>query len=399
GGRGGRGGRGDRRLFDVLVAAQLSLSLALLVGASLLIGRFRDLSTVHPGYELTGVATLRITLEQERYRAADVRRRLAATLEERIAALPGVTAAGITTVNPLCCGDWGAPIEVEGKPVLPGDPATLVAHSYVTPGYFEAMQIPVLRGEGFAADDGPNRPLTVVVDEAFARMAWPGEEALGKRVRAAREGAEWRTVVGVVPVTEHEAEMRAAWFLPYYQDAMGPSTEQLHVMVRTTSVTMETLRDLVQQVDPALAVYGTATMAALQRDRTSQDRLGAIVSGVFAAFGLLLAGFSLYGLLSYSVELRTAELGVRMALGASRRAIARLILTQAAARVAAGMVLGVGLAFAANRLLQRAIEGLPWVPVGILVGVCGVLGVVAVVAAAVPAVRATRIDPVRCLRA
>jgi ABC-type antimicrobial peptide transport system permease subunit len=170
-------------------------------------------------------------------------------------------------------------------------------------------------------------------------------------------------------------------------------------MVRSASVSMQTLRDVVRQIDPALAVYGTTTMAALQRDRTSQDRLGAIVSGVFAVFGLLLAGFSLYGLLSYSVELRTAEMGVRMALGASRRAIVVLVLTQAAARMVAGLVLGVGLAFAANQMLRSAIEGLPWVPWKSLAVLCGVMAAVAVAAASVPALRATRIDPVRALRA
>ena len=398
---GGRGsvGRGDRRLFDVLVAAQLSLSLALLVGASLLIGRFRDLSTAHPGYELDGVATMRLTLEQERYSGADARRRLVADLEDRIASLPGVSAVGITTVNPLCCGDWGAPIEVEGKPVQPGDPLTLVAHSYVTPGYFGALRMPVLRGTGFERVTGETGLRTVVIDEAFARMAWPGEDALGQRVRVAREGAEWHTVVGIVPTTEHEAEMRASWFLPYDQDPVGPSTEQLHVMVRTSTVSMTALRDLVREIDPALAVYGTTTMAALQRDRTAQDRLGAIVSGVFAVFGLLLAGFSLYGLLSYSVELRTAEMGVRIALGASRRAIVGLVLTQAALRMLAGLVLGVALAFGANGILRSAIEGLPWVPWQSLAALCGVMACVAVAAALVPALRATRIDPIRCLRA
>ena len=401
--QGGRGnvGRGDRRLFDVLVAAQLSLSLALLVGASLLIGRFRDLSTTHPGYELEDVSTFRITLEQDRYRDGETRRRLVTSIEERIAGLPGVAAAGITTVNPLCCGDWGAPIEVEGKPVQPGDPATLVAHSYVTPGYFGAMRMPVVRGTGFERDTRATAPPTVVVDEAFAQMAWPGEEALGKRVRVAREGGgtAWKTVIGVVPVTEHDAEMRASWFLPYHQDPEGPSTEHLHVMVRSVGVQMGTLREVVRQIDPALAVYGTTTMAALQRDRTSQDRLGAIVSGIFAVFGLLLAGFSLYGLLSYSVELRTAEMGVRIALGASRRSIMALILRQAAVRMVAGTALGIALAFAANRILQSAVEGLPWVPWQSLAVLCGVMALVAGVAAAVPALRATRIDPVRCLRA
>jgi putative ABC transport system permease protein len=399
--QGGRGtvGRGDRRLFDVLVAAQLSLSLVLLVGASLLIGRFRELSSAHPGYELADVSTMRITIEQERYRDADARHRLASTIEERLSVLPGVAAVGITTVTPICCGDWGAPVEIEGRPVQPDEPATLVAHSYVSPGYFAAMSIPLLRGTGFERSDRPNGPMTVVVDEPFARMAWPGENPLGKRVRAARPNQPWRTVVGVVPVTEHDAEMRASWFLPYYQDPTGASTEHLHIMVRSPAVSLETLRDVVRSIDPALAVYGTTTMTALWRERTSQDRLGAIVAGVFATFGLLLAGFSLYGLLAYSVELRTSEMGVRIALGASRGAIMGLVLRQAAARLAAGTVIGIALAIGANQMLRSAIDGLQWVPWQTLVALTGVMMVVSAMAAAVPALRATRVDPIRSLRA
>jgi predicted permease len=399
--QGGRGsvGRGDRRLFDALVAAQLSLSLGLLAGASLLIDRFRDLSTADPGYVLDGVSTMRLTIEQERYGGADARYQLARTLEEHIASVPGVEAVGMTTVNPLCCGDWGAPIEIEGRPVLPDEPATLVAHSYVTPGYFGVMSIPLRLGSGFDASDRPSGALTVVIDEAFAEMAWPGEDPIGRRVRMAREGQAWRTVVGVVPVTEHEAEMRASWFLPYYQDPTGPSTEHLHVMVRRSAgVTMSSLQELVRQLDPGLAVYGVATMEQLQATRTSQDRLGAIVAGVFAAFGLVLAGFSLYGLLSYSVELRREEMGLRMALGADRRAIVGLILRQAVTRLAVGSVLGIGLVLVVNRALRGAIDGLEWIPWNSLAWLLLLMIIVTLVAAAAPALRATRVDPIRSLR-
>ena len=400
--QGGRGtvGRGDRRLFDVLVAGQLSLSLVLLVGASLLIGRFRELSGAHPGYDVTGVSTMRITVEQERYRDTASRYRLVSALEDRLAAVPGIEAVGITTVNPICCGDWGAPIEIEGRPIQPNEPATLVAHSYVTPGYFRAMSIALQRGSGFARTDRPNGPLTVVVDEPFARMAWPGENPIGKRVRAARPNQPWRTVIGVVPVTEHDAEMRASWFLPYYQDPTGSSTEQLHVMFRgNAGVTMEAMRDAVKSIDPALAVYGTNTMESLWRARTSQDRLGAIVAGVFATFGLLLAGFSLYGLLSYAVELRASEMGVRMALGASRGSIIALVVRQAAFRLAAGLGVGLLLAIGANQLLRSAVEGLDWVPWPTLLALAAVMTVVSALAAVMPALRATRVDPIRSLRA
>jgi predicted permease len=399
---GGRGtvARGDRRLFDALVAAQLSLSLVLLVGASLLIGRFVQLSTSNPGYDVTGVSTMRISVEQDRYRVPEARHRLVQTIEARLSAVPGVASVGITTVNPICCGDWGAPIEVEGQPVQPGEPATLVAHSYVSPGSFRAMCIPVLRGSAFESSDRPNRPLTVVIDEPFAKMAWPGQDPIGRRVKIARPNQEWRTVVGVVPVTEHEAEMRASWFLPYLQDPTGSSTEQLHVMVKESgAVPMELLRSVVRDIDPALAVYGMTTMEALWGDRSSQDRLGAIVAAVFAGFGLLLAGFSLYGLLSYSVELRSGEMGIRMALGASRVEIVGLVVRQAATRLMAGLAIGLALAVGANHVLRSLVDGLEWVPLPTLLGLAALLAVVSAMAALVPALRATRVDPIRALRA
>ena len=155
---------------------------------------------------------------------------------------------------------------------------------------------------------------------------------------------------------------------------------------------MESMRQLVAGIDPSLAVYEITTMTALQQERTAQDRLGAIVSGVFAVFGLLLAGFSLYGLLSYSVELRRGEMGIRMALGASRGTIVALVMRQAAFRLAAGIALGL------NQVLRGAIEGLDWVPWQTLATLAALMTVVTAVAALAPAVRATRVDPMGSLR-
>lgn len=400
--QGGRGSlaTGDRRMFDTLVGLQMSLSLALLVGASLLIGRFRSLTTADPGYDLTSVRTMRLTLEQERYRAGEARTQLVRSLEERLSALPGVEAIGITTVNPLCCGDWGTPIEVEGRPVSPGEPATLIAHSYVTAGYFGVMGMRLRQGSAFSPTDQASGPLTVVINESFARMAWPGEDPLGKRVRSAFPDRPWRTVIGVVPDTDHEAEMRAAWFLPYHQDPTGASTEHLHIMTRqSAAVSTAMLQNAVREIDPALAVYGVSTMEALQQTRRSQDRLGAIVAGVFAVFGLVLAGFSLYGLLSYSVELRRGEMGLRMALGADRRDILSLVFRQAATRLVAGALLGVLLSFLMNQGLRAAVDGLPWVGWQTIGGLVLMMLTVTVVAAVAPALRASRVDPVLAMRA
>jgi putative ABC transport system permease protein len=165
------------------------------------------------------------------------------------------------------------------------------------------------------------------------------------------------------------------------------------------SVPMELLRDVIREIDPGLAVYGMTTMETLWSERSSQDRLGAIVAAVFAAFGLLLAGFSLYGLLSYSVELRAAEMGVRMALGASRGEIVWLVVKQAAARLSAGLAIGLALAVGANQVLRSMVDGLEWVPWPTLLGLAALMAVVSAIAAMVPALRATRVDPIRALRA
>ena len=179
----------------------------------------------------------------------------------------------------------------------------------------------------------------------------------------------------------------------------GFATRLSGVATREDRSVYEAIDRAFREIDPALAVYGMTTMQALQHQRTSQDRLGAIVSAVFAVFGLILAGFSLYGLLSYSVELRRGEMGIRLALGATRGSIVALVMRQAATRLVAGTIVGVGLALGVNQMLRAAIEGLDWVPWQTMLWLALLMAVVTAIAAAVPAVRATRVDPIRSLRA
>jgi ABC-type antimicrobial peptide transport system permease subunit len=170
-------------------------------------------------------------------------------------------------------------------------------------------------------------------------------------------------------------------------------------MVRGHSaVDLDALRRVVQRIDPDLAAHGATTMQALQAERVAQDRLGAMVSALFALFGLVLAGFSLFGLLSYSVEMRSPELGTRIALGATRARILRLILGQAGMRLVAGVAIGLALAAGLNQLLRGLVAGVEWVPVPALLGLTATLAAIALAASIVPALRATRLDPVRCLK-
>lgn len=390
--------RGERRFQDGLVVTQIALSLGLLVGAGVMVDHFRRLQFQSLGYDLNNLHTLRITLEQERYTSGDARVRLVQALQERVRTRPGVGAVGATTVNPLCCGDWGAPIQIEGREPAPNGAPILVHHRNVTPGYFEAMGIPILRGRNLEAADRLSSPPVVVVDEAFARRFWPGQDAVGKRVRLDRPGSGWRTVVGVVPTVYREGDYEEAWYVPYYQAPEGRSSENVHLMVRGRGGTVDEARRAIAEIDAALAVHGVATMRSLRQRGLAQDRLGAVVTALFAAFALALAAFGLFGLLNYIVTLRSGEIATRVALGATRPGVAWLVVAHAALRLALGALVGLTLAFALNRVLASMVDGITWIrplPLGLLVSS---LALAALGAAVAPALRAARIDPAMVLR-
>lgn len=389
------------RLQDGLVIAELALSVVLLVGAGIMADHFRRLRTADLGFDVEGLYTLRVPVQQDRYASAQARGDLVRRLEEGMTALPGVTSVGFTSVNPLCCGDWGASIEVEGRPRSPDDPPLIIHHRYATPDFFDAMGIPLVRGSGFDPSDGPDAPPTVVIDEAMANRLWPGDDPLGQRVRLAQGEREWRTVVGVVADTYMEGDYTEAWFLPFHQQPLGRSNEDLHVMLRVRSPTaVDAARAAIAEVDPNLPTYEVAAMSALRDDLIAQDRLGSLVSASFAAFGLLLAAFGLHGLLAYLVSLRSREIGTRIALGASRGSILEMVLRQAGRLLAGGVAIGIVAALALDSFLRRAVLETELVSVWlILLPLLAFLTVVAGVAALLPAYRATRIDPATAFRA
>ncbi len=392
--------RGGTRLQDILVVAELALSVVLLVGAGVMLDHFLRLQDQDLGFRLDGVETLQASLEGPRYADAGVRVRLVRALEEKLEAVPGVESVGITTVNPLCCGDWAAPVEIEGHPNPPDRTAPHVRHRYVTPGYFRTLGIPLQEGRLFPGADRPGTPPEVIVDAALARRWWPGRDPVGKRIRVARDGAAWKTVVGVVGDTWDVSDYKEGWYLPFYQEPTGGSTGTLHIMVRLRSdAALAAVRAAIAQVDHDLPLYGVASMAELRRRNLAQDRLGALMTAVFAAFGLLLAGVGLYGLMAYLVGLRAGEIGTRIALGASRARVLAMVLRRAALLVAVGCGIGVTLALALNRALDSIVVGLGMAGPALLAPLVAVLVACGGVAALVPALRAARMDPVRAFRA
>ena len=386
------------RLRDALVVAEISLSLVLLVGAGVLASHFRGLQGADLGFRTEDVVTAQISLLHDRYDDPEARVGLVERLQETLARLPGVEAAGVTSVNPLCCGDWGARVRIDGLERSADAPPITLHHRYVTPEYFETLGIRIVSGRNFGGADRLETTPAVIIDEDLAARFWPGEDAVGRRIGMEREGSPLLTIVGVASRAHTEGDPRESWYLPFFQDPTARSNEVLHIMVRGGSVDVAALREAVASVDPGLAVFGAAQMADLRSERLAQDRVGAAVAATFAVAGLLLAAIGLYGLLAYQIELRKTELGTRVALGASGRDVAALVFAGTGRLLGWGLVFGLALSTAMSALIVRLVDGAEPAPPGLLAVLCLVLAVTAGLATLIPARRALGSDPAQVLR-
>lgn len=399
---GARGNAGSSaRLRDALVVAELALALVLLVGASVLAEHFGRLRATDLGFETEDVFTVQVALEQERFGSGEARVGFVEAAQERLVALPGVEAVGMISVNPLCCGDWGARIRVEGQERPADAPPITIFHRYVTPEYFEAMRLPLVRGRAFTTADRTDGAPVVIVDEAFAARFWPGQDPLGRRVSQDAEGAPLRTVVGVAADAYAEGDYTEGWYVPFHQEPLGRSNEIVHFMVRSATgqaPSVAELRAAIAEVDPVAAVFAPARMAELRAEAIAADRMGATITSVFAVAGLLLAGIGLYGLLAYQVELRRRELGTRIALGAHGLDVGSVVLGHTARLLLLGVLAGSALAYAVNHALRSVVEGVTLAGPGLFAVVVAVLTVTALVSTAVPLRRALASDPGRILQ-
>jgi putative ABC transport system permease protein len=392
---------GSRGTLRGLASAEAALAVLLLTAAGLMAETFQRLHARDLGFEPQGVLTVQAGMEATRYTAPDARLAFIDRLTERLRALPGVESVGLTTVNPLCCGSWGARVSIEGHERVPQELLPVVEHQLVTAGFFETMRVRLLRGRFFTADDRLGREPVAVVDERAARRFWPGADPLGKRMKRGTPDSPgpWITVVGVVAPIDDEGGYDETWYLPYQQHPTGPSSGLLHFMIRAAdpAALANPIRAAGAEIDPALALHDITTLDAVQSDRLRQNRLGAIVTSLFAAAGLLLAALGLYGVLSFVLAADTREIGVRLALGAGRGRIARLVLARGVRVVAWGLVTGAVCAVAGGVALERMVPGTEFSGTIVLAAVAALAGA-ALLAIAVPALRAMRMDPLMALR-
>jgi len=400
------GDRQGERLRTLLVAAQIAMTLVLLIGAGLLIRSFVRLTSVSPGFESTGrdgvVQTVRLTLPE---RLADEPERIhafARGVVDRIQSLPGVTSASLINSMPFGRMFIQGDVDIEGQP----KPTLFAGAPKIEPGYFRTMGIPLLAGRDFTPRDTAAAMKVAIVSERIVRECFPGGpgQALGRRVRVnVIDRGEWLTVVGVVADIRQmslEREVQPMIYVPFQQDHSG-FLRYVAFVARTSTPgsAVEGIRTEIRRVAPDLPIQSTVTMDEAVAASVAQPRFRTVLLALFAASATLIATCGLYGLMAYAVTQRRREIGVRMALGAGRRDVLRLVLTRALRIVVAGVIIGLAGAAGVTRVLQTFLFGVtPTDPIAFTI-VTLLLMAVGLMAAWLPARRATRIDPCAALRA
>ena len=385
------------RLRGALVVSEVALALMLLVGAGLLIKSFVILQRVDPGFNPKSVLRVDVTLPRTRYPDRNQSAAFYKQLLERVARLPGVQSAGAVSSLPLSGGGTDSDFAIEGRPPAePGHPQ-VAWYSSVTPDYFRAMGIRLLRGREFTEADNPAAPKTVLISESMARRYFPDEEPLGKRLVFGKDAREIVGIISDVKFFGLNLDARPSMYFAHQQNpARG-----LSLVVRTQGnpLTLATaIRGQVSSLDRDLAVSSIMTMEELVGTSLAEPRFVLLLLGAFAAVALLLSAIGVYGVVSYSVTQRSHEIGVRMALGAQMSDVLKLVVGQGMSLVLGGVGVGLIAAFALSRVMESLLFGVSATDVTTFAATSLILAGVALGACFVPARRATKVDPMESLR-
>jgi len=361
GGRGTTGGGRQLRLRNFLVAGETALACVLLIAAGLMLHSFVNLLRSDPGFQPAQVLTASLSLPYERYKDVPQRMHFFEQLVARLEAVPGVDSAGLGTDLPWTGYDGNADgFRVEGRSLAYNEKTTGRYH-IASPDYFRAMGIPLLRGRFFDGHDDQNAPLVLIVNESMAKRYWPGENAIGKRITFRGDPAEkdWIQIAGVVRDVKDQPDsssVRPGFWLPLEQE---PS-RTMSVAVRSgldAAVLSTQLRDVVRQLDPQLAIADLRLMSQVSDEAFSSHRFALFLVGLFSALALTLAAIGMYGVVSYSVNQRMPEFGIRMALGARPGDLMRLIVGHGLKLTVLGAAAGLLIAVSATRLLGSLLYG------------------------------------------
>jgi putative ABC transport system permease protein len=395
---GGPRGRGDTR--NLLVALELALCIVLLVGAGLLTRSLGALTRVDPGYQAPGLLTAEFRLPQARYDTDEKINTFMARTVAAIRAVPGVSSAALLNAIPLS-GNWGTVSYVsDAHPDVPPERAPQAQQNSGSDKVFSTMGIRMIAGRDFGADDRQGTDMVAIVNEELARREWPGQSALGKRLKLIGPPDQWVSVVGVVGNIRHLSMSEPPTPQIYQPKAQTPGIFS-SIVVRTEGDPMalaRSVRAALWSVDPDQPVWKMRTLTSLMERNFAPPRFTMMLTLAFALLALVLAAIGVYGVMSYAVVQRTRELGIRMALGARRATVVRLVMGRGLRVVGVATVLGIVASLGAAQLIRKQLFGVSAQDPVTFVGVPLVLAFVALVACYLPARRASRVDPVIALR-
>jgi putative ABC transport system permease protein len=402
GGRTGTAGAGKKRVRSVLVVVEVSMSLVLLVGAGLMIKSFYRVVQADSGFNSAGVLTAQFTLPNSQYKDPAARRQFVNQLAARLESIPGVQAAGVKL--PLL-GGFQTGFMIEGKPKPdPGKgPSTDI--SRVTPGALQAMGVPLLQGRYFTAADNETSESVCIVDVTMAQTQWPGESPIGKHVAISGRNSDpnnpdWMKVVGVVAHTKNygvDQPSRVETYRPFAQFPASGGNVILRAQNSPTSLATP-VRNVILSIDANVPLSQVRELAEIVDENVAPRRLSVLLLSAFAALALVLSAVGIYGVMSYMVTQRTQEIGVRIALGAQRSDVMRLVLRNGMALLLVGLGIGLAGALSLSRFLQSLLFEVKSTDIMTFASVPLVLAAVAFVACYLPARRATLVDPVVALR-
>ena len=409
GARGAVGSRGQRRTRRVLVAAEIALTMALLVGAGLLMRSFIRLQDVSPGFEASNLLVAEVPMSPRNYSSHEVRTNAVAALLDRVRAIPGVRSAAVTTLLPLSGAGGSLHFNIEGRQPRSSSDWIMLNFRAVSRDYLATMEIPVKRGRSFTTEDRQGSPYVAVVTEAFVKQYFPDGNVIGKRIALGTEydGSEpWRQIVGVVGdvLQSPDGDGKSELFVPYEQhpdNFFSRMYQNITVALRTEgepTAVASAFRGAVRQWDSNQPIVNLRTMNDVKAVAVTQPRFRTTLLGLFAVIALILAGVGVYGLLAQGVAQRRNEFGVRLALGATARQVTGLVIREGLLLAGAGLGAGIAIAVLTVRLVQTMLFGVTLWDTVVWLASAAALITVAALASWIPARRATRVAPSVALR-
>ena len=403
GGRSSSEGRTSQRLRRLFVVAEAGLAVLLLAGSGLLLRSFVKLLAVDPGFRPEGVLTMQVSLPNATYAKPEQQRAFFQELVSRVEHLPSVEAAGAISDLPLSGPGNSGTATVDSRAVPADQASPETDYRAVTPGYFQAMGISLISGRYFDERDTDSAPPVGIIDETMASTYWPNQDPVGQRIKLGGVGSKqpWMTIVGVVRHVHYRTLEARSRVQLYWPEAQRP-TGFMSLAIRTSTADPRSLAPAVERlvlgIDPQQPVDHVLTMEEVMADSLARRRLTSTLLGIFAGGAMLLAALGIYGVTAYMVTQRQQEIGLRMALGASRTAVLRLVIRQGMSLLAAGLAAGLVLSFALMWVLSSLLFAVrPYDPVS-LAAAAAALALVALLACSIPAWRATRVDPLVALR-